>query len=426
MSKDKLTKRVIAALKPDPDRDVWAWDSELRGFGVRMKPSGAASWLIQYRTPQGATRRFAFARVGTLTPDEARVKARRLLAEVHDGGDPSAKRHEERSALTVEELCAQYLEAARAGLVMTRFGKPKRASTIAIDEGRICRHIVPLIGRKVAGKLSRSDVQRMADDIAAGKTAGTFVTGPRGKAVVEGGPATAARTVELLGGLWTWADRRGLVSGQSPARGVEKHRGEAKDRTLSGDELARLGAILRERSEQYPAATAALRLIALTGLRREEACGLRWSEIDFSTGCLRLEATKTGRSMRPIGKPALDLLAALPRSTAFVFPNRDGTGSTDLKKQIADAFDAAGLADARSHDLRRTFASMAADEGYGDATIGELLGHARRGVTARHYIRRPDAALIAAADKTSERIARAIDEHTGDVLPFTKSGGGSA
>lgn len=423
MPKVKLTKRVIDALQPDPDRDVWIWDPELRGFGVRMKPSGAASWLVQYRTPQGATRRFAFARVGTITPDEARAKARRLLAEVHDGGDPSAKRHEARSALTVAELCERYLEAAQAGLVTTRFGKSKRPSTITNDEGRIGRHIVPLIGRHVAKSLTRADVQRMADAIAAGKTAGTFKTGPRGKAVVEGGPATAARTVELLGGIWSWAERRGHVSGQNPARGVEKHRGEAKDRTLSADELTRLGAILRERAEQYPAAVAAMRLIALTGLRREEACGLKWSEIDFSTGCLRLEATKTGRSMRPIGKPALDSLASLPRSSPFVFPNRDGTGSADLKKQIAALFDAAGLADARSHDLRRTFASTAADEGYGDATIAELIGHARRGVTARHYIRRPDEALVAAADKTSERIARAMDENKGDVVPFTKSGG---
>ena len=73
-----------------------------------------------------------------------------------------------------------------------------------------------------------------------------------------------------------------------------------------------------------------------------------------------------------------------------MFPSRDGDGSADLKKAIAELFDEAGLKDARSHDLRRTFASMAADEGYSDATVGELLGHSRRGVTARHYIRRPD------------------------------------
>jgi len=92
-----------------------------------------------------------------------------------------------------------------------------------------------------------------------------------------------------------------------------------------------------------------------------------------------------------------------------VFPNRSASGRAELKACIAELFDAAGLKDARWHDLRRTFGSVAADEGYGDATIGELLGHSRRGVTQRHYIRRPDAALIAAADRVSARIAAALD-----------------
>src|SRR5206468_10576999 len=100
-------------------------------------------------------------------------------------------------------------------------------------------------------------------------------------------------------------------------------------------------------------------------------------------------------------------------SRAWVFPNRNDSGSADLKKSISAIFDAAGLTDARSHDLRRTFGSVAANEGYSDATIAELLGHARRGVTARHYIRRPDAALVAAADKVASTIAAALDRRKG-------------
>ena len=423
----KLTKRAIDALRPRAAGDLFVWDDEIKGFGVRMKPSGSRSYLVQYRTEQGRTRRLAFGKVGTLTPDEARAKARRLLAEAQSGGDPSGARHEARVALTVAELCGQYLDAARAGLVLTRFKKAKSASTIYNDEGRISRHILPLIGKRVARDLTRTTVQRMADAIAAGKTAGEIVTKARGVARVEGGAATAARTVELLGGIWTWAERRGLVSGVNPARGVEKHRGEAKDRTLNPDEMARLGAVLREQEQLHPMATAAVRLIALTGLRREEACGLRWREIDFTTSCLRLEATKTGRSLRPISKTARSLLETLPRGESeYVFPNRGATGSADLKKRIAGFFDAAGLTDARAHDLRRTFASVAADEGYSDATTGELLGHARRGVTSRHYIRRPDAALIAAADRVAERITAAMNGSKGaEIVPLKKSGGGS-
>jgi Phage integrase family len=107
---------------------------------------------------------------------------------------------------------------------------------------------------------------------------------------------------------------------------------------------------------------------------------------------------------------ASDHLSALPKlHDEFVFPNRDGSGSADLKKAIAALFDDAGLKDARSHDLRRTFASIAAELGYGDATIAELLGHARRGVTERHYVGRPDAVLIEAASRTGQLIAAALD-----------------
>jgi integrase len=261
----------------------------------------------------------------------------------------------------------------------------------------------------------------MVDASAQGKTAGTFKTKTRGKAAVTGGTATAAPVVELLGGVWTWADKRGLVSGPNPAHGVETVRGEAADRVLSTDELRALGKALADREALRPAAVAAVRLIALTGLRRDEAVRLRWSEVDELGSCLRLEATKTGRSTRPIGKAALDVIKALPcQHPEWVFPNRHTSGSADLKKPIADLFDAAGLKDARSQDLRRTFASMAAEEGYSDATIGELLGHARRGVTARHYIRRPDAALIAAADAVSAKIATMIDgaPASADVVPL--------
>jgi integrase len=91
------------------------------------------------------------------------------------------------------------------------------------------------------------------------------------------------------------------------------------------------------------------------------------------------------------------------------FPSVNGNGPANLQKLVAGLFEAAGIADARSHDLRRTFASVAADMGYGDATIAELLGHARRGVTERHYVRRSDPVLIAAVDKVAAHIAAALD-----------------
>jgi Phage integrase family/Arm DNA-binding domain len=446
----KITKRSVDALRPTEEgREAVLWDAELKGFGVRVQRGSVKSYILHYRMGAGrgaSLRKLTIGKHGSpWTPEMARAEAKRLLAIVAQGKDPAATKRE---SLTVGQLCDRYLEAARSGLVMTRFKRPKRLTTVAIDEGRVGRHIKPLIGKIPAGDLRRAEVQRMADAIAQGKTAGTFKgkprekavaaegapgssialdpnVKPRGRAVVTGGTGTAARVVELLGGIYSWAEKRELVAGPNPAHGVETARGEPKDRVLSGDELRAFGKALDGNEATSPMPVAALRLIALTGLRREEACALRWGEIDVSGSCLRLEATKTGRSTRPIGKAARDLLQSLPRlSDEWVFPNRGDTGRADLKSSIAKQFDAAGLTDARSHDLRRTFGSVAADEGYGDATIAELLGHSRRGVTQRHYIRRPDAALVAAADRVSARIAAALaaPQVPAEVIPLRAAG----
>jgi integrase len=181
---------------------------------------------------------------------------------------------------------------------------------------------------------------------------------PRGRAVVTGGAGTAARVVELLGGIYSWGEKRELVPSPNPVHSVETARGEAKDRVLSAEELQALGKALDASEAKMPMAIAALKLIALTGLRREEACALRWSEIDLAGFCLRLESTKTGRSTRPIGEPARDLLhSPPPLSDEWVFPNRSGTARAELKASIAALFDAASLKNARSHDLRRTLAA---------------------------------------------------------------------
>jgi integrase len=410
----KLTKRVVDALQPG-ERDVFVWDNELHGFGVRVKPSGAGAFIIQYRTETGRTRRFALGRKGTLTPDEARRMARDQLAAVAHGGDPSRERRQAKAAITVNDLLDAYLEAARAGLVITRFRQKKRDSTVAIDEGRIARHIRPLIGAELAAKLTRADVQKMHDAVAAGKTSGVFKGKPRGKAIVTGGPVTATRVVGLLGGIWGWGAKRGLVPGPNPAHGVETAAGRAKDRVLKPNELKALGATLAENEAVQPQAVAAIWIIALTGMRRSEACHLRWDAIDAASS--RLRESKTGSSIRPLGRAALDVIEAIGDEAdrgEWLFPNRSESGPMEMKATIARLFDEAGLTDVRAHDLRRTYTSTAANLGYSDSTIAELIGHARRGVTHRHYIRRPDAALIEAANNVSAQIAGYLNGKTSD------------
>jgi Arm DNA-binding domain len=114
----KLTKRTIDELAPLPGRDLYVWDDEVAGFGLRIKPSGVRSFMIQYRNGNGDSRRITLGKFGVLTADEARRLAKATLAEAAKGEDPAAKRSEDRKAMTVRQLCRAYLEAAGKGLII--------------------------------------------------------------------------------------------------------------------------------------------------------------------------------------------------------------------------------------------------------------------------------------------------------------------
>src|SRR5471030_1047253 len=153
----KLTKRFIDRVKAGP-RDVVLWDDDLERFGLRVKPSGAMAYVIQYRNSAGRTRKLALGKVGVVTPDEARRRAKIELGRVADGQDPSAVRIAGREGLTVSALCDEYLKAVEKGLVLGKRGRAKSASTIITDKGRIEGHIKPLLGSLKAKAVTRQDV----------------------------------------------------------------------------------------------------------------------------------------------------------------------------------------------------------------------------------------------------------------------------
>jgi hypothetical protein len=114
----KLTKRTIDAVKLNPNQDTYLWDDDVPGFGLRIKPSGVRSFIIQYRNSSNVSRRVTLGKFGVLTPDQARKVAKQTLADVARGGDPAEKRAQDRNAMTVRQLCQAYLEAVEKGLVL--------------------------------------------------------------------------------------------------------------------------------------------------------------------------------------------------------------------------------------------------------------------------------------------------------------------
>src|SRR5262249_34920968 len=191
----KLTKRAVATIAPDPLRDVYIWDDEVAGFGLRVKPSGVCSFMIQYRNSSGISRRITVGKFGVLMVEQARKAAKEMLADVTKGRDPAEQRLEERKAMTVHQLCCAYVDAASKGLVLGKRSQPKKPSTLYIDRGRIARHILPLLGNRKVRDLTAPDIVRFMRDVANAKTADDIKTGFRGRAIIKGGRGTAARTV---------------------------------------------------------------------------------------------------------------------------------------------------------------------------------------------------------------------------------------
>jgi len=404
----KLTKRTAAAVKADPARDIYAWDDEVRGFGLRVKPSGVRSFIVQYRNASGISRRITVGKLGVLTPEEARKAAKRMLADVTHGHDPAAKRSDDRKAMTVRQLCHTYLEAAAKGLVLGKRGQPKRPSTLYTDSGRIERYILPLLGNRALRDLTTPDIVRFMRNVAGGKTADNTKTGAHGRAIVAGGRGAATRTVGLLGGILSFAVAEGLIP-VNPARGVKRPADQRREVRLTDDEYQVIGRALNDAKAESPTAISAIKLLALTGCRRGEIVRLRWSEVDLAGRCLRLTDSKEGKSIRPLGRAAVKLLAAFASVDDFVLPGPSpGKPYSGLPRAWQRIIKATQLKTLTPHGLRHAYASVASDRGYAEPTIAALLGHATRSMTSR-YIHHLDAALLAAADSVSDHIAACLD-----------------
>ncbi|PWC30342.1 tyrosine-type recombinase/integrase [Teichococcus aestuarii] len=322
----KLTKRVVDAAELR-EKPYFLWCSDLPGFGVRIFPSGKRVYYADYRPKVGARRRMTLGPHGKLTTEDARKLALATLGSVLQGEDPAEERATRRSSLTVKELCERYLEAAEKGLILGKRGAPKKASTLVADRSRISAHILPLLGSRKVMDLSRTDATRFMRDVAAGKAARTAKTGkPRGKSIVEGGKGAATRTMGLLGGILSFAVSEGIIP-TNPVHGVKRPADQRKRARLTPETYARLGQALAKWEAESGSASAilAIRLLALTGCRRGEVEKLKWSEIDAAGHALRLEDSKEGASVRPIGQAVLDLLEKAPRQPGqvYVAPGRD-------------------------------------------------------------------------------------------------------
>ena len=412
----KLTKRAIDAAKPQEKRYVM-WDVETPGFGVRVNRDGSKTFVLKYFFV-GRQRWLTLARYGALTVEQARREATKALGEKARGEDAAEMKRRTRAeaaakAITLKDFCDVYLEDAHQGLVTYR-GRPKKASTLAVDVGRIRRHIVPILGRKLVPDITLDDVSTFMHAVRLGKTATTIKTGPRGVARVRGGTTAANRAVGLLGSIMTYAVKQKLRA-DNPVRGIEKPIDGRREMAISPEEYQRLGTALDDllNSGANPAAVFACRVIALSGCRRGEVFGLRKTEVDAPHSCFRFGDTKSGQQMRPLGSAVFEVMAEAPmvEGSEYVFPAARGKGHLLDVKVFRRACEAAGLPGLTLHGLRHGYASVAGELGYADATIGVLLGHRSNTISGR-YTHIPDPAAVAAAGRVAATIARRMKGET--------------
>ena len=404
MQQKRLTPQLVSSLQGSPDGEYSVQDTVEPSLSVRVRVSGKKSFQVRYRAKgrRGTSKRYTIGNVDALSLSDARAEAERIRALVTLSQDPSAERSAKLREMTVGELCDLYLEEGTT---------TKKPSTLLTDKGRIERHIKPLLQNKLITEVTSADIEKFMRDVAVGKTAADIKTGNRGRAIVEGGKGTAARTVGLLGGIFSFALKRKLRA-DNPVKGVKRYADKKNERFLSGNELGQLGEAISqlEKEGANRSAIAIVRLLAFTGARKNEIAALKWAEVDLERACLRLADSKTGAKVIPLGRPALLIFDELlgQANGQFVFPAEAGgshfQGTAKVWKKINSR---SGFEDLRLHDLRHSFASMGLATGNALPIIGKLLGHGDTKTTSR-YAHLADNPVKEAANQISSAIDTAM------------------
>jgi integrase len=424
----KLTKRLVESISAS-ERNKWTWDSDLKGFGLLVTPKGKRTYYVQVHQGGG---RYMQRKVGEHgqplgvnergeiipgTVDNAREKAREMIAQIKTGIDPKHAPDKGDLAKTLAQVADDYFDSEPRD----RYGKPKKARTLNYERGLVDAHVKPLLGKRRVTELTKGDIDRFMKQVAGGVSKADTKKGKRGRSIVRGGEGSANRTHSVLSAILTFAVDKGIAP-VNPARGVKKYTEQKKQRFLSVEEIARLneaidGASIRTALKVY------YRFLLLTGFRRDEARTLRWEYIDFQRALVNFPDTKTGAQARQVSASALALLDSLRpemgKPEGWVFPASKGDGPVvNVQKPWAAFRHAAGLDDVRLNDLRHSFASYGVQSGLSLYVVGAMLGHKKASTTERYAHLDADP-VRAAADQTAATIDALLSgKDKGKVVPL--------
>ena len=364
MATRRLNQGRVDALKPRRSAyDVR--DRDLKGFGVRVLPSGTKRYFIH---SQHDGRRIwkIIGQGGDFGVDEARERARVLLGSIRKGSDDEA------SADTPFETVAEE--------VFRSYARNWKASTLKVNQSYFRNQILPWFEGRPIGGIGARDVRQWY-------------------ASLHETPVAADRSAPILSVIMRQAEVYGYrPEGTNPCAGIRRYRRQGRERFLSTVEVNRLGEVLARLEDDHPQAVAITRLLLLTGCRKGEIITLKWRY--YREGKLFLSDSKVGPRTVWLSSPARAILDGLPRTTVWVFPSPKTSGflSAEALRLVWLRVRAeAGLHEVRLHDLRHTHASMALAQGESVLTIGRLLGH-RNPATTLKYTHLSDAMVREAAE----------------------------
>lgn len=395
----KLTKRIVDALEIPGEEEkygITTWDTKLKGFGIRVMPSGAKTYCLDYFDKRHRQHRIKLARHGVLTCDEARERARQLLNAIASGSDPIEEREQARGAATFRVLAEEYI----------RYRCAEKKSG-AEDARIIRRELLPLWGRKLAADIRRRDVMKLAEEIKA-----------RGAGVM------ANRTLSLVRRLYNFGIDREIVETNPASRVRPPAKERSRERVLATEEIKALWNGLDSLPGEAETKLA-LRLLLVLAQRPGEIAAMQWEEID-TEGIWTIPETKSGRTHRvPLSPLAIELLDSLPRKESGpVFPSPLDSQESIKRSALARLLNRGRaileMERFTPHDLRRTAGSKITEMGVSRFVLSRILNHADRGITSVYDRHSYDAEKRAALNAWAEKLSNIIAGRETKIIPLVK------
>ncbi len=358
-NKVKLTKRVVESAVPDPSKRIVLWDTEITGLCVRIYPSGKKTYFLQYRNKDRETHKVKIGVHGTITTELAREQAVKLSLNISIGEDPSIKVVSENKDHSMQDLAEQYLSL---------HALKKAPKGYKEDSAILNKLILKKYSHRQVKSISTFDLQKLHSEL-------------------QETPYRANRVRSLLCKMFNLAIQWGWRS-DNPVMNVERYQEYKRHRWLDAEEAQRLFSALATYYNQSVAN--AIRLLLLTGSRRNEALHAMWEQFDLEKGVWTKPAhTTKQRRMEhlPLSSQVIEMLKDMKTEadSPFLFPGKiPGKPLQEIKQAWNTIRKRAGLPDVRIHDLRHTYASHLVSSGLSLSIVGKLLGHTQAATTQRY------------------------------------------